>query len=61
MGAFLSPGQLVAGAAGNHVFLVLDVVVQDFLQRQQARGVFHQRQHVHAEAGLQLSVLVQLV
>ena len=38
-----------------------DVVVQHLLQRKHARRAVHQRQHDHAEAHLQLRVLVQLV
>ena len=59
--ALLGLGQLVAGAAGDDVLLVLDVVEEDFLQGQHARGAVHQGQHVGAEAHLQLGVLVQLV
>ena len=59
--ALLGFGQLVARAAHNDVFLVGDVVVQHLLERQHARHAVHKRQHDHAEAHLQLRVLVQLV
>ena len=61
MRALLGFGQLVARAAHNDVFLVGDVVVQHLLERQHARHAVHKRQHDHAEAHLQLRVLVQLV
>ena len=59
--ALLGLGQLVAGATGDDVFLVLDVVEENLLQREHARGAVHQGQHVAAEAHLQLGVLEQLV
>ena len=59
--AFLGLGQLVAGAARDDVDLVLDVVVKDFLERKHARRIVDQRQHIDAEARLQLRVFEQLV
>ena len=61
MRALLGLRQLVARTADDDLFLVRDVVVQHLLQRQHARRAVHQRQHDHAEAHLQLRVLVQLV
>ena len=40
---------------------VLDEDLQRALQREQARLAIHQRQHLHAERGLQRGVFVQLV
>ena len=59
--ALLGLGQLVAGATGDNIFLVLDIVEENFLQREHARGAVHQGQHIAAEAHLQLGVLEQLV
>ena len=59
--AALAHAQLVLGAPHDHVALVVDVVLDDRQQAQRARHVVHQRDHVHAEGGLQLSVLVELV
>src|SRR3712207_8278739 len=41
--------------------LFRSVVVDDRAQRQRPRHVVHERDHVHAERGLQLGVLVELV
>ena len=61
VGAFLRLRQLVARPALDDVFLVLDVVVQHFLERHDARHAVDEREHDHAEAHLQLRVLEQLV
>ena len=61
MGALLCLAQLVAGAAHHDVLLVDDVVVEDLLQREDARHAVDQRQVDDAEAGLQLGVLVELL
>ena len=54
-------GELVLGAADDHLALVGDVVVDDRAQVQRARHVVHERDHVHAERRLHRRVLVQLV
>ena len=59
--ARLERAQLVLGAADDDLALVLDVVVDDRPQRQRPRHVVDQRDHVHAERGLQRGVLVELV
>ena len=59
--ALLGLAQPVLGAAGEHVDLVRDVAVQRVGEVQRARHAVHQRQHVHAEAGLHRRVLVEVV
>ena len=53
--------QPVGGAPDDHVELVLDVVADHLVQAQRARHPVDDRQHVGAEAGLQLGVLVEVV
>ena len=61
MSPCLCLGQLIAGPAGNDVFLMLDVVVQDLLEVQHLRLAINQCQHDDAEAFLQLRMLIQLI
>ena len=61
VGAFFGFRQLVARAPLDDFFLVLDVVVQHFLERQHARHAVDKCEHDDAEADLQLCVLEQLV
>ena len=57
----LGLAQLVLGTPRDDVLLVLDVVVQHLLEVERARHAVDERQHDHAEALLQLGVLVELV
>ena len=57
----LERAELVLGAPDDDLALVLDVVVDDLAQRELARHVVHERDHVHAERGLHRRVLVELV
>ena len=61
MGAGQALVQVVLGAAGHHVLLVLDVPVQHLPQAQDLGLAVHQGQHDDAEGVLQLGVLVQEV
>ena len=54
-------GELVLGAADDHLALVGDVVVDHRAQVQRARHVVDERDHVDAERGLHRRVLVELV
>ena len=54
-------GELVLGAAHDHLALVRDVVVDDRAQVERARHVVDERDHVDAEGGLHRRVLVELV
>ena len=53
--------QVVAGAAGGDLLLVLQVVVEHLVQREHLRLAVDQGQHDRAEGFLQLRVLVQVV
>ena len=57
----LERAELVLGAPDDDLALVLDVVLDDALQRELARHVVDERDHVHAERGLHRRVLVELV
>ena len=59
--ALLGAAQLVLRAANDDLALVIDVVPEHLAQRQRARDVVDQRDHVHAERRLQRRVLVELV
>ncbi len=59
--ALLGAAQLVLRAAHDDLALVVDVVADHLAQRQRARHVVDQRDHVDAERGLQRRVLVELV
>ena len=61
MCASLRFGQVVARTTLHNLFLMQDVIVENFLQGQHARNTVNQRQHVAAKANLQLGVLIQLV
>ena len=61
MGAFLRFFELVLRAAGDDVFLVLDVVMKHLLEVQHLRLAVDEREHDDAEAVLELRVLVELV
>ncbi len=53
--------EVEAGAAGHHVDLVVDVVLQHLAQRQALGDAVDQREVVRAEGGLQRGVLIQVV
>ena len=53
--------QPVAGAPDDDVDLMLDVQADHLVQAQRSRNTVHDREHVHAETGLQLAVLVEVV
>ncbi|VWM13599.1 Uncharacterised protein [Collinsella intestinalis] len=53
--------EVEAGAAGHHVDLVIDVVLQHLAQRQALGNAVDQREVVRAEGGLQRGVLIQVV
>src|SRR5690606_9391186 len=61
MGALFGLAQIVAGAPDDDFFLVLQVMHQRVLQRQDAGLAVHQRQHDDAERRLQLRMPVQPV
>ena len=61
VGALLGAAQLVLGAAHDDLALVIDVVADHLAQRQRARHVVDQRDHVDAERRLHRRVLVELV
>ena len=61
VGAFVGLAQPVGGAPDDDVELVLDVVADHLVEAQRARHPVDDRQHVGAEAGLQLGVLVEVV
>ena len=61
VGAFVGLAQPVGGAPDDDVELVVDVVADHLVEPQRARHAVDDRQHVGAEAGLQLGVLVEVV
>ena len=61
VGARLCLLEVVARAPRDDIFLMHDVVVQDFLEVQDFRLAVDERQHDDAEAVLQLRVLVELI
>ena len=61
VGPFVGLAQPVGGAPDDDVQLVLDVVADQLVQAQRAGHAVDDRQHVGAEAGLQLGVLVEVV
>ena len=61
MGAFVGLAQPVGGAPDDDIELVLDVVADHLVEAQRAGHPVDDRQHVGAEAGLQLGVLVEVV
>ena len=46
---------------GHHVDLVVDIVLQHLAKRQELGHAIHERQVDHAEGGLELSELIQVV
>jgi hypothetical protein len=57
----LGAPQLVFGTAHDHLALVIDVVPDHLAQRERARHVVDQRDHVDTERRLHRGVLVELV
>ena len=53
--------QLILGAPPDHFDAVLDEVLDDVDEAQFARLPVHDRKHDHAEAGLELGVLIEVV
>ena len=61
MGTIASPLELVAGAPGQDLAAVVDVVLEEGLEVEDDRAAVDQRQRNHAEGRLQGGVLVQIV
>src|ERR1700730_1363926 len=61
VGPLVGLAQPVSGAAHDHVELVLDVVADHLVEPEGPRYTVDDREHVGAEAGLQLGVLVEVV
>ena len=61
VGALVGLAQPVGGAPHDDVELMVDVVPDQLVQPQRAGHAVDDRQHVGAEAGLQLGVLVEVV
>ena len=61
VGALLGLAQLVLRPPHDDVALVIDVVADHLAQRERARHVVDERDHVHAERRLHRRVLVELV
>ena len=61
VGPFVGLAQPVGGAPHDDIELVLDVVPDHLVETQRARHPVDDRQHVGAETGLQLGVLVEVV
>lgn len=61
VGPFVGLAQPVPGAPHDDIELVVDVQADQLVQAQRARHTVDDRQHVGAEAGLQLGVLVEVV
>ena len=61
MGAILGFLQIIAGAAGDDLFLEGNVILQHFLQGKNAGHAVYQRQHNHTEGHLHLRHLVQVI
>ena len=53
--------KIVFGAAGDHVLLVEDVIIQSVPQGKHLRLPVHQGQHDDAESVLHLGVLIQII
>ena len=53
--------EIKLGAASDDDAAVLNVMLQDGLQRQRLRLAINEREHVHAECGAERSELQQLV
>ena len=61
VGPFVGLAQPIGRAPHDHVELMVDVVPDQLVQPQRARHAVDDGQHVGAEAGLQLGVLVEVV
>ena len=61
VGPFVGLAQPVGGAPDDDVELVVDVMPDQLVEAQRAGHAVDDRQHVGAEAGLQLGVLVEVV
>ena len=61
VGARLGAAELELGPAGDHLALVVDVVVDQLLEAERAGHPVDQGDHVEAERGLHLGVLEELV
>ena len=61
VGPLVGLAQPVGGPPDDHIELVLDVVADHLVQPQGSRHPVDDRQHVGAEAGLQLGVLIEVV
>lgn len=61
VGPFIGLAQPIPGAPDDHVELMVDVVADQLVQAQRARHAVDDGQHVGAETGLQLGVLVEVV
>ena len=61
VGPGLGATQLVLRPAGDDLALVVDVVVDQLAQAQRLRNAVHERDHVDAEARLDLGLLVEVV
>ena len=53
--------EVEAGAAGHHVDLVVDIVLQHLAKRQELGHAIHERQVDYAEGGLELGELIQVI
>ena len=53
--------EVEAGATGHHVDLVVDIVLQHLAKRQELGHAIHECQVDHAEGGLELGELIQVV
>src|SRR2546426_2981960 len=61
MAAFAGTGELVTRPSDDHLAAVSDEVLEKLLEVEQPRLIVDQRDHVHAEAVLQLCELEQVV
>ena len=53
--------EVEAGATGHYVDLMVDIVLQHLAKRQELGHAIHERQVDHAEGGLELGELIQVV
>ncbi|MPM56764.1 hypothetical protein SDC9_103578 [bioreactor metagenome] len=61
MEALLRAVEVIGRAAGDNVFLMLEIIIEHIAQRQYLRFAIHQHEHDHAEGGLQIGVFIELV
>ena len=59
--ALLGLGELEAAAAGVHLEAVIDVALEEVAQGHAARAPVVEGDHVCAEGGLQVTMLIELV